>query len=195
MTGYGGGVGHRAGRRAVARVCEALLRDYYVDVSDRWYQRAEGRDSTPEEIEAGFPGCAATTWRHRRGVRRGAARGRCHGPRRLRRVAAAEDAPDGAWRSCGASTCGPSSAVAGLGASLLLCAEEIARVWGVSAMRLDTRLDLGEARALYLRQGWVEVPAFSDDFYAEVWYAKTSDLSSQARCRSRWSGVRGRQRS
>ena len=61
---------------------------------------------------------------------------------------------------------------AGLGASLLLCAEEIARVWGVSAMRLDTRLDLGEARALYLRHGWVEVPAFSENDYAEVWYAK-----------------------
>ena len=60
---------------------------------------------------------------------------------------------------------------AGLGACWL-CAEEIARVWGVSAMRLDTRLDLVEARALYLRQGWVEVPAFSDAFYAEVWYAK-----------------------
>ena len=67
---------------------------------------------------------------------------------------------------------------AGLGSACLLCAEEIARVWGVSAMRLDTRLDLGEARALYLRQGWVEVPAFSDAFYAEVWYAKDLEACS-----------------
>ena len=57
-------------------------------------------------------------------------------------------------------------------------------------MRLDTRLDLGEARALYLRQGWVEVPAFSDAFYAEVWYAK--DPEAGARCRTDLrAGVRG----
>jgi GNAT superfamily N-acetyltransferase len=64
---------------------------------------------------------------------------------------------------------------AGLGTSLLLCAEEVARVWGVEAMRLDTRLDLEEARALYLHNGWVEVPPFSDAFYAEAWYAKRLD--------------------
>ena len=56
-------------------------------------------------------------------------------------------------------------------------------------MRLDTRLDLVEARALYLRQGWVEVPAFSEDDYAEVWYAKPlrdrwfAEICPSTRCR------------
>ncbi len=163
------------GRRAVTRVCEALLRDYYVDVSDRWYQRTEGRDSTPEEIETGFPQMRSDDLAPTDGgVRRGAGArttrtvlGGCVGLRRLK------DASGRRVAELRRLYVRPELRGAGLGPSLLLCAEEIARVWGVSAMRLDTRLDLVEARALYLRQGWVEVPAFSDDFYAEVWYAKT----------------------
>lgn len=34
------------------------------------------------------------------------------------------------------------------------------------------RLDLAEARALYVRHGYAEVPAFNEGDYAEVWYAK-----------------------
>ena len=153
-------------------ICGALLHDYYVDVSDRWYQDREGRDSTPEEIEAGFPQMRSDDLAPPTGefvVARRADEPRCS--------AAAWDC--GCCRTPGRRVAElrrlyvrPEHPGAGLGAGLLLCAEEIARVWGVSAMRLDTRLDLGEARALYLRQGWVEVPAFSDAFYAEVWYAK-----------------------
>ena len=34
-----------------SRESSALLRDYLVDVSDRWFRLHEDRDSTPEEIE------------------------------------------------------------------------------------------------------------------------------------------------
>ena len=62
------------------------------------------------------------------------------------------------------------SCVAGVwGPACSCCAEEVARVWVSTTMRLDTRLDLVEARALYARHDWVEVPAFSDAIYAEVW--------------------------
>lgn len=154
-------------------ICGALLHDYYVDVSDRWYQDREGRDSTPEEIETGFPQMRSDDLAPPTGEFVVARRaddatvlGGCVGLRLLR------DDTGSRVAELRRLYVRPEHRGAGLGSALLACAEEIARVWGVSAMRLDTRLDLGEARALYLRQGWVEVPAFSDAFYAEVWYAK-----------------------
>jgi GNAT superfamily N-acetyltransferase len=152
---------------------QAVLRAYYVEVSDRWYRLREGRDSTAEEIESGFPRMRSDDLAPPTGeflvARRAddpATVAGCVGLRRLRDASGARVAelrrmyvrPE--WRG------------GGVGTSLLLCAEEVARVWGVTAVRLDTRLDLVEARALYLRCGWVEVPAFSDAFYAEAWYAK-----------------------
>ncbi|GAA2742118.1 GNAT family N-acetyltransferase [Terrabacter aerolatus] len=154
-------------------LCEALLRDYYVDVSDRWYQHREGRDSTPEEIETGFPQMRSDDLAPPTGefvvARRAddaAVIGGCVGVRLLR------DDTGSRVAELRRFYVRPEHRRAGLGGALLACAEEIARVWGVPTMRLDTRLDLREARALYLRHGWVEVPAFSDAFYAEVWYAK-----------------------
>ncbi|MFD0597980.1 hypothetical protein ACFQZ4_41665 [Catellatospora coxensis] len=41
-----------------------------------------------------------------------------------------------------------------------------------SLLRLDTRDDLVEARALYARCGFAEVPAFNDAPYAHHWFAK-----------------------
>ena len=153
--------------------CEALLRDYYVEVSDRWHRLRNGRDSTPEEIERGYPqmrsdDLAPPTGEFvvARSAEGGSVLGGCVGLRRLR------DDDGRRVAELRRMYVRPEHRGTGLGTALLLCAEEIARVWGVAAMRLDTRLDLTEARALYLRQGWVEVPAFNDGPYAEVWYAK-----------------------
>jgi len=156
-----------------APACEAVLRDYYVEVSDRWYQDREGRDSTPDEIEVGFPRMRSDDLAPPTGEFVVARRaddatelGGCVGLRLLR------DDTGQRVAELRRLYVRPEHRGSGLGTALLLCAEEIARVWGVAVMRLDTRLDLTEARALYLRHGWVEVPAFSDAFYAEVWYAK-----------------------
>ncbi|WP_367129859.1 GNAT family N-acetyltransferase [Saccharothrix sp. HUAS TT1] len=66
----------------------------------------------------------------------------------------------------------PAARGTGGGAALLAAVEEAAVSLGVAAIRLDTRTDLVEARALYARHGYREVPAFSDDRYAEHWLEK-----------------------
>jgi hypothetical protein len=43
---------------------------------------------------------------------------------------------------------------------------------GAGRIVLDTRLDLVEARALYVRHGYAEIPALSDRLHAEIWYGK-----------------------
>ncbi|MBQ0906127.1 GNAT family N-acetyltransferase [Micromonospora sp. U21] len=60
----------------------------------------------------------------------------------------------------------------GGGAVLLAAVEQQARTVGVDRIRLDTRNDLVEARALYARHGYVEIPAFSHGPYAEHWFEK-----------------------
>ncbi|WP_433271847.1 GNAT family N-acetyltransferase [Actinosynnema sp. CS-041913] len=66
------------------------------------------------------------------------------------------------------------SAARGLGggAALLAAVEEAAVSIGATAIRLDTRADLVEARKLYARHGYAEVAPFNDDRYAEHWFEK-----------------------
>ncbi|MEO3973229.1 GNAT family N-acetyltransferase [Streptomyces sp. CAU 1734] len=60
------------------------------------------------------------------------------------------------------------------GADLLMTAlEEGARGLGAREMVLNTRLDLVEARALYTRHGYEEIPAYCSGPYMEIWYGKT----------------------
>jgi GNAT superfamily N-acetyltransferase len=61
----------------------------------------------------------------------------------------------------------------GIGARLLDEVEAAARTHCVSRLRLDTRHDLVEARMLYLKHRYVEVPAFNDSPYADHWFVKT----------------------
>lgn len=60
----------------------------------------------------------------------------------------------------------------GLGGRLLTVVEAQAHVDGVVSLRLDVRTDLVEARALYTRHGYHEVPAFNDSPYAGHWFRK-----------------------
>ncbi|MEV2247051.1 GNAT family N-acetyltransferase [Streptomyces sp. NPDC049970] len=60
----------------------------------------------------------------------------------------------------------------GGGALLLAGIESAARAFGVRRIRLDTRNDLVEARGLYAKHGYREVPAFNQGEYAEHWFAK-----------------------
>ncbi|MDG4787073.1 GNAT family N-acetyltransferase [Micromonospora sp. WMMD1102] len=55
---------------------------------------------------------------------------------------------------------------------LLAALEEVAAAHGATTMRLDTRTDLVEARALYARQGYREVPPYTEDPYADHWFEK-----------------------
>lgn len=60
----------------------------------------------------------------------------------------------------------------GGGRLLLAAVEDQARALGATEMVLNTRLDLIEARSLYRREGYVEIPAYCTGAYVEVWYGK-----------------------
>lgn len=61
----------------------------------------------------------------------------------------------------------------GIGARLMMELERLAREHGLADLRLDTRHDLVEARAMYAVLGYQEVPAFNNGRYAEHWFAKS----------------------
>jgi len=60
----------------------------------------------------------------------------------------------------------------GLGSRLLDTVERHAHARGIRRLRLDARGDLVEARALYARRGYREVPRFNDSRYADHWFMK-----------------------
>ncbi len=60
----------------------------------------------------------------------------------------------------------------GGGAALLGALEDEAWALGAERVRLDTRSDLVEARALYARNGYAEIPAYNSGPYAEHWFEK-----------------------
>ncbi len=67
----------------------------------------------------------------------------------------------------------PAARGRGLGARLMGELERRACQHGRSRLRLDTRSDLTEARRLYTRLGYREVPPFNAGQYAEHWFEKT----------------------
>jgi GNAT superfamily N-acetyltransferase len=154
----------------------ALLRDYLVDVADRWFLLREGRVSTAEEIEAAWQAMPCGDLAAPAGAfvvaRDGSARlVGCVGVRLVDPLPPGD--PDGPVCELKRMFVRPEARGTGLAPRLLAAAEDEARRLGARSIRLDTRLDLVEARALYTRHGYVEVPCFTvGDPYAEVWYAK-----------------------
>ncbi|MFI6446136.1 GNAT family N-acetyltransferase [Kitasatospora sp. NPDC050543] len=66
----------------------------------------------------------------------------------------------------------PQARRGGAGARIVGAAEDAARSWGATAMRLNTRKDLTEAIGLYHRLGYREIEPYGDDPYAELWFEK-----------------------
>lgn len=64
---------------------------------------------------------------------------------------------------------------AGLGTRLLRRLEDVARATGRRRILLDTNAALTEAIALYEREGYVAVPRYDDNPYAQRWFAKALD--------------------
>ena len=60
----------------------------------------------------------------------------------------------------------------GLGRRLLSELEEHARRHGATVARLETNRSLAEAISLYRSAGYVEVPRFNDEPYADHWFEK-----------------------
>jgi len=61
----------------------------------------------------------------------------------------------------------------GLGRRLLETLEECARAGGASMARIETSAVLAEALALYRSTGWIEVPPFNDEPFADHWLEKS----------------------
>jgi GNAT superfamily N-acetyltransferase len=60
----------------------------------------------------------------------------------------------------------------GLGRRMLVALEDEARALRLTTLRLETNRALTEAIGLYRRAGYVEVPAFNTDPYANHWFEK-----------------------
>lgn len=66
----------------------------------------------------------------------------------------------------------PSARGLGIAQRLLKALEAQAVAMGVRTLRLDTHRKLTEARALYLRNGYAEIPPYNDNPYAHHWFEK-----------------------
>ncbi|HEY6398871.1 MAG TPA: MarR family winged helix-turn-helix transcriptional regulator [Solirubrobacteraceae bacterium] len=67
----------------------------------------------------------------------------------------------------------PSARGLGLGRRLLARLEACALAGGARVAHIETSGALFEALSLYLSTGWVEVPAFNDEPFADYWLEKT----------------------
>lgn len=155
-----------AARPVTDPVTVTLLREYMTDVADRYYRLHEGRDATSEEVERALREMPSDDLAPPDGVllvaRHDGEPAGCAGLRR-------RDARTGELKRVFLR---PGKRGLGGGAALLAAVESAAAELGVVRIVLDTRRDLVEARALYARHGYRDVPAFSQGPYAEVWMAK-----------------------
>lgn len=145
---------------------EALLREYYTEVADRYFALHEGRRSTPEEIDEGVAEYPSTDLTPPHGTllvaRHGEVVAGCVGVRML-------DARTAELKQMFVRAARRGRGGAGV---LLTAAERVAAQLGAERIRLDTRRDLVEAVALYRRHGFVEIDPYHEDPYAEIFFEK-----------------------
>lgn len=140
----------------------AALRRYFTDIAGRYH----GRPATETEVDSAMaedpsanltPPTGAFLLGHRDGLVRG-----CVGVRALTSEIA----------ELTRMFVDPAARGEGGGDALLDAAEDVARALGARSMRLDTRHDLVEARGLYVKHGYAEIPAYTHGPYAEHWFEK-----------------------
>ena len=66
----------------------------------------------------------------------------------------------------------PAARGMGVGRLLMDRLEQLAAEAGFAAVRLDTNKALTEARALYLKRGYVEIAPYNDNPYAHHWFER-----------------------
>ncbi|MEV7234276.1 GNAT family N-acetyltransferase [Streptomyces sp. NPDC051020] len=140
----------------------ALRRDYYDEVASRYWQRP----ATAEEIDEGLSGDGADLLTRPTGA---FVVGRFDGKPASCAGLLLVDADTAELTRVFVR---PEFRGTGGGGLLLAAVESAARAFGVRQIRLDTRNDLVEARGLYAKHGYREVPAFHRRQYAEHWFAK-----------------------
>ncbi|MFD7708371.1 GNAT family N-acetyltransferase [Streptomyces sp. NPDC059786] len=155
----------------------ALWRAYYTEVSDRWFQVHEGRDTPADELEREVvasndhavltpPSGVLLLGRHG-GEPAGTA-----GVRLLHDDSAAPEEPGEPAAELKRVFVREEARGTGGGPVLLAAAEDAARALGAATMLLDTRDDLAEAWSLYERSGYERTAPHNHSAYAERWYRK-----------------------
>ncbi|MFI7103071.1 GNAT family N-acetyltransferase [Streptomyces sp. NPDC050161] len=144
----------------------ALLRAYYTETSDRYHELHERRRSTSEEIEQGLAEYPSDSLAPPHGVllvaRYGGVAAGCAGVRLL----------DARTAELKQMYVRPARRGLGAAARLLTAAEQAAAGLGAERIRLDSRLDLVEAVALYRRHGYREIAPYHGGPYVDVFFEK-----------------------
>ncbi|MFC5579881.1 bifunctional helix-turn-helix transcriptional regulator/GNAT family N-acetyltransferase [Rhodanobacter terrae] len=83
----------------------------------------------------------------------------------------------------------PSARGMGIAQRLLEALEKHAVEFGLDVLQLDTNRSLDEARALYARNGYAEIPPYNTNPYAHHWYEKRG-LRRRTSPGSKWVGMR-----
>lgn len=143
-----------------------LRRDYYSEVASRWWRRPATEEETDQGLaESPDDGLAPPTGEFvvgRLGGEHGEAMA-CGGLRLL----------DAERAELTRVYVRPAARGSGGGAALVDALETAARRLGARRVVLDTRLDLVEARGLYVKLGFLEIPRYGEPGpYSEIWYGK-----------------------
>ncbi|WP_066955951.1 GNAT family N-acetyltransferase, partial [Streptomyces lushanensis] len=140
-----------------------LRRAYYAEVAGRYW----GRPATGAEIDQGLADDPADPLAPPTGEflvgRYGGRAASCGGLRLL----------DARTAELTRVYVSPAARGTGGGGALLAALEEAALRFGAERLVLDTRLDLVEARGLYVKHGFREIPPYGEPGpYSEIWYGR-----------------------
>ena len=137
-----------------ARYC---LAEYVAELnrrSDRGFDPSVGATALPHEVRPPA-GEFFVAYLHGEPIGCGAVKHHADAPAEIKRM----------WIA-------PSARGLGLGRRLLEHLEACAQAAGADVAHIETSAVLGEAMALYRSAGWVEVPAFNDEPFADHWFEK-----------------------
>jgi DNA-binding MarR family transcriptional regulator/GNAT superfamily N-acetyltransferase len=137
-----------------ARYC---LAEYVAELnrrSDRGFDPSVGATALPHEVRAPA-GEFFVAYLHGEPIGCGAVKHHADAPAEIKRM----------WIA-------PSARGLGLGRRLLERLESCARAGGARVAHIETSAVLSEALALYRSAGWVDVPAFNEEPFADHWLEK-----------------------
>ena len=136
---------------------QACLAEYVAELnrrSERGFDPSVGATAMPHEVRAPA-GAFFVAYLHARPIGCGAVKHHEDAPAEIKRM----------WIA-------PAARGLGLGRRLLSTLEACARDGGADVAHIETSAVLSEALALYRSTGWMEVPPFNDEPFADHWLEK-----------------------